>query len=262
MPRSHSSRCRNKFGALLLGAVALATALPASATTLLFESREITFDALPFSRNVYQCATCSVADWANVVLPGPLWEQASAKLLLPDVTAVLPTPPVGVPATLDLIPTLPGDDHSFIARVLDGVILQADPTFGQLATARVERDTQFTYTAGQVVHEITDTGGNRYILFSFDLAASATWDVTQIDGIAGFISLPTGWIYSSRVTTQDEVYASGGIADVFAMGGAAAFQMVPEPGTALLMLTGLGFVTARRRSLEDQRPEWPTTRAF
>jgi len=64
----------------------------------------------------------------------------------------------------------------------------------------------------------SERGCNRYILFSFDLAASATWDVTQIDGIAGFISLPMGWTYSSRVTTQDEVYASGGIADVFAMG--------------------------------------------
>lgn len=251
MPRSHEKHRLNILGALILGTLALATALPASATSLLFESRQITPDAPPFSRNVYQCSTCTVADWANVVLPGPSWEQASAKLLLPDVTVVLPTPPVGVPATLDLIPTLPGDDHLFIARVLDGVLLQFDPTFGPLATARVERDTQFTYTAGQVVHEITDTGGNRYILFSFDLAASAVWDVTQIDGIAGFISLPTGWVYSSRVTTQDEVYASGGIADVFAMGGAATFQKVPEPRTALLMLTGLGLAGVGRRRLRS-----------
>ncbi|MBW2242546.1 MAG: hypothetical protein JRH01_11215 [Deltaproteobacteria bacterium] len=106
----------------------------------------------------------------------------------------------------------------------------------------------------------SEQGCNRYISFSFDLAASAAWDVTQIDGIAGFISLgrhpdrwnrrlhqpgtsprstespassawdvtqidgiagfislPMGWAYSSRATTQDEVYASGRIADGFAI---------------------------------------------
>lgn len=244
MPRFHLG---STLVALILGAVAAATALPASATSLLFESRQFTLDAFPFSRNVYECATCTVADWENVELPGPAWEKATPKLFLPDVTAVLPTPPPGVPETLDLIPTLPGDEHRFIARLLDGVLLENDPTFGALATARVERDTVFTYTAGQVVHEITDTEGERYILFSFDLEASETWDVTQIDGIAGFIHLPTGWTYSSRVTTQDEVYASGGIANVFAMGGLATFQQVPEPGTTLLMLTAMGLVAAGRR---------------
>ncbi|MBW2394555.1 MAG: hypothetical protein JRG95_09815 [Deltaproteobacteria bacterium] len=42
----------------------------------------------------------------------------------------------------------------------------------------------------------SEQGCNRYISFSFDLAASAAWDVTQIDGIAGFISLgrhPDRW---------------------------------------------------------------------
>ncbi|MBW2395422.1 MAG: PEP-CTERM sorting domain-containing protein [Deltaproteobacteria bacterium] len=32
-------------------------------------------------------------------------------------------------------------------------------------------------------------------------------------------------------------------------GGAATFQLVPEPGATLLMLTGLGLVTVGRRSL-------------
>lgn len=223
---------------------ASALALPAGATTLLFESREITLDAFPISRNVYECDTCTQGDWDDVVLPGPAWEQATPKLLLPDVSAVLPTPPAGVPATLDLVPTIPGDDHRYIARVLDGVLLANDPVFGFLSTARVERDTVFTYGAGQVVHEVTDDEGRRYILFTFDLEASGTWDVSQLDGIGGFLRLPTGWSYSSRVTTRDEVYASGGVATVFSMGGAASFQLVPEPATATLLLAGLCLVGA------------------
>jgi hypothetical protein len=238
---------RRRASALSLSLLLAAAAAPAGATTLLFESREITTDAPPFSRNVYRCPTCSVADWDDVVLPGANWEKASPKLFLPDAVAVLPTPPAGVPATLDLIPTLPGDDHEFVARVLDGTLLQLDPTFGFLGLAHVERDTVFTYAAGEVIHEVTDDAGQRYVLFSFDLDASQTWDVTQVDGIAGYLSLPAGWSYSSRVASHDESYASGGVATVFAMGGMASFQLVPEPATGLLVMGGMALLARRRR---------------
>lgn len=242
-----TSRRRRRASTLVLSLAMAAAAAPAGATSLLFESREITTDAPPFSRNVYRCPACTVADWDDVVLPGANWEKASPKLFLPDASVVPPTPPASVPASLDLIPSLPGDDHEFVARLLDGTLLQIDPTFGFLALAHVERDTVFTYAAGQVVHEVTDTAGQRYILFSFDLDASQTWDVTQLDGIAGYLSLPSGWSYSSRVTTHDESYASGGVATVFAMGGMASFQLVPEPATGLLVMGGMALLARRRR---------------
>ena len=46
-----------------------------------------------------------------MVLPGPAWEKADPKLLLSEATAILPTPPEGVPASIDLVPGIPGDDH-------------------------------------------------------------------------------------------------------------------------------------------------------
>ena len=86
------------------------------------------------------------------------------------------------------------------------------------------------------------------LLFSFDLVAAETWDVSELDGIAGFVGLPDGWSYSSRVTSEDEVYASDGIATVFAMASAASWQFVPEPGGKVLLavaLLWLGVLGAR-----------------
>ena len=123
-----------------VGVSALAgLAAPAGAASILLESREFTTDFIPISRNVYQCPTCTLEDWETVVLPGPGWEKADPKLLLPEVAATLPTPPEGVPASIDLVPGIPGDDHLYIARVLDGVLLGRDATFGFLSLARVER---------------------------------------------------------------------------------------------------------------------------
>jgi len=233
----------------LVAAALVGLGVPAGATSLLLESRQLTVDFVPISRNAYSCPTCTLADWETVVLPGPAWEKADPKLLLPEVTAILPVPPEGVPASIDLVAAISGDDHIYIARVLDGVLLGNDPEFGFLSVARVERDTEFTFFAGQVVHEVTDADGGVYVLFSFDLAAAESWDVSELDGIAGFVSLPDGWRYSSRITSEEEVYASGGVATVFAMGAAATWQLVPEAGGKVPLAGALllvGFLGARR----------------
>jgi hypothetical protein len=51
--------------------------------SILLESRQLTIDFVPISRNVYSCPTCTLADWETVVLPGPAWEKADPKLGAP-----------------------------------------------------------------------------------------------------------------------------------------------------------------------------------
>jgi hypothetical protein len=89
----------------------------------------------------------------------------------------------------------------------------------------VQRDTVFHYGPGRVVHEVTDPAGNVYVLFSFDLALSATIDLNQVDALAG-LPVPPGWSYSSRVLESELLVVSNGLASLFIQGLIATYQRI------------------------------------
>jgi hypothetical protein len=214
--------------ATLLGLAALLPPAASAAESLLFEVRELTNVNPPFSRNVYACPLCTEEQFALVVAPSG-FEKAPGKLFLPSfATANLPTPPPGVAPGLDLVPDIPGDDFIFIAQVLTAQPVGFDPVFGFLAVASVQRDTLFRYDAGEVVHEVSDTQGNTFQLFSFGLDLLDSIDVSQVGALAG-LPYPPGWTYSSHVLGEDRWVSSEGLAGVFAQGQQASWQRL-EPG--------------------------------
>lgn len=221
---------------------------PAAAMPYVLEVREPNALDPPFSRYVYLCSACTLAQFADVVAPAG-FEKAGAKVFVPDEAVTAPTsPPAGVTPSLDLVLDIPGDDFFYVAQVLTAEIVALNATFGVFTLAQVERDTEFTYDAGRVVHEVHDPDGNTYVLFSFDEAVSNVVDLGLLDALGTF-PLPAGWSYSSRVLGQDLVVASGGVAHVFGQGSVASWQRVapvPEPGTALLVALGLAGLALRR----------------
>jgi hypothetical protein len=208
---------------LLLGIVGLlGAAPPARAQNLNLEFRLPTGENL-FARHVWLCGECDLADWAAAT-PAPGFQQVPARVdLFDSARASLPTPPPGIPAAVDFVPTVPGAESVYVAKVLAGQILGFDPVFQVLALAHVQRDTRLLYLPGRVVHQVTDPAGDTFTLFTFDLAVSGVVDLGQLGALAGF-PLPAGWTYSSHVLSSDLLVVSNGLASVFVQGGVATWQ--------------------------------------
>lgn len=240
--------------AAALLALALGAAAPVRATSFILEVHD-PIGPDPFTRYVYVCLQCTVAQHEAVTPPEGLVLQRAAQGMYSSASAVLPTIP-GVDPGLDLVPEIPGDDYFLTAEVLGASILEiAAPNV--FALVDVERDTQMTFDPGTVVHEATDPEGNVYILFAFDLALSPGIDPTVEGALAG-TPLPTGWSYSSRTLSESLLVDSGGLAKVFAQnfsGNSNSWQryaVVPEPGALALLAAGLGGLGLR--SLRRGRP--------
>ena len=222
-------------------------ASPVAAQEYILEVQEPTGENL-FARNVYLCADCTLAQFADVTAP-PGFIKAPPKLVVPDAAVTSrPTPPLGVAPGLDLVLDIPGDDFDFVAHVGDGELLGFVPGFGPFAISQVERDSVFQYDAGRVVHEVSDPDGSSWILFSFDIVQTA--DLDQLDSLSG-LPLPEGWSYDSRVLDQPIVIRSNGLAEVFTQGQLNLYQrydpaQVPEPGTLLLVGAGVAGIALRR----------------
>ncbi len=194
----------------------------------LLEVRELTAENPPFSRNVYVCKPECTLEQFEAVTPPQGFEKAPAKLFLPtEVTANLPTAPPGVAQSLDLIPEVPGDDFVFVAQLVSAIVVGNDPTFGIFAVASIARDTRYRFAAGEVVHIVTDTQGDRYVLQAIAVSLLDQYDPAVVGGLAG-TPLPDGWTYSSELLSTDLVAESGGLATVFAQGQYATWQRLPR----------------------------------
>lgn len=201
-----------------------------------------------FGRDTYNCPSCSLADFAALTVPAG-FQKAVPKRFLPSDWTSSAIPQPGTPASLDLILDLPGDEFTYVARVLSGLVYALNSPIGPLAVAQVERTTEFTYLDGDVIHEVVDTDGNHYILFLFALALEGTIDEDAVGSLAG-LPIPAGWTYASRMLDADLTVTSTGLTSVFSQGGANNWQLytpVPEPGSLVLLGGGAALLAFRAR---------------
>lgn len=201
----------------------------------------------PFARNIYIC-DCTLEEYLAVPLPGPNWKKnttatSQRTLIADEFTNVSPAPPTGTPATLDLIPEIPGPDHRFIARAMSGSVLGVGAQ-GAFLSVQVQRGFTWIFHAGSIVHTVTDPSGTEFVLFSMDGAAMATYDPSLLGGLSG-LDQPVGWSYASEILASELVVVTpSGVANLYASGNNIALWqelVVPEPVPALSP-TGLGLL--------------------
>lgn len=79
---------------------------------------------------------------------------------------------------------------------------------------QVERDTVFTYNAGEEVYELTSPEGDVYVMQSYAQIADRTLTIDDLPSLGGRLALPAGWSYAPRTLTEELVLDSGGLAYV------------------------------------------------
>lgn len=209
-----------------------------------------------FSGYNYICEDCTAEQYAAMVLPAG-YAKRNDRILLPSTSGGFPaTPPPGVPVGLDFVPDIPGEEFFFCCEIVNGAFVGSDPSGILFTSALVKRSNVFTYAAGEVLHELVDPQGNRWALFLIDVVLAQTMDPTVVGSLAGF-ARPAGWSYESRVLTEPlHVGTQNGLADnigqvalgVGVLGSWQRYEVVPEPGTLLLVAGGLAGIASARRS--------------
>ncbi|MDO8388882.1 MAG: hypothetical protein Q7V57_00210 [Actinomycetota bacterium] len=79
----------------------------------------------------------------------------------------------------------------------------------------VVRDTVFLFRAGSEVYELTDPGGQVYVMQSYSQKIDSTMSMERLPELGTTLQLPEGWTYTSRVLADDlRVLDTDGIAVV------------------------------------------------
>ena len=78
----------------------------------------------------------------------------------------------------------------------------------------VQRDTVYTYNAGEPVYELTSPEGDVYMMQSYAQIKDKNLTIDQLPSLGGRLALPLGWRYTTRTLTEDLELPSNGLAYV------------------------------------------------
>lgn len=105
-----------------------------------------------------------------------------------------------------------------IEMALRGTLITAvgQPTVGDqfYVPNQVQRETIYTYKAGQPIFVLTDSSGAEYVMQSYAQIVDRTLTYEQLPNLKARLTLPAGWDYSTRTLTQDLLMNSNGLAFV------------------------------------------------
>ncbi len=172
-----------------------------------------------FAALAYDCPQCTFEQWLAIEPPEG-WTKGPAQVLVADKGEMRSLPALdGVPAAMDFIDEVPGDEYQLIAKNLDGRIIEVGAA-GFVVEAQVMRDTQLEFNAGRRVHELTDPEGHVFVLFAYEVDPTHVV-IPDFDDAAFLADFPppTGWTYASRVLDEALVLDTTDIATVLAIRG-------------------------------------------
>jgi hypothetical protein len=69
----------------------------------------------------------------------------------------------------------------------------------------VERDTEFGFSEGREIYELSAPDGSVYVMQSYSVEVDPTLTADSLAGLGGRLALPEGWTFTSRVLDEDLV---------------------------------------------------------
>lgn len=78
----------------------------------------------------------------------------------------------------------------------------------------ISRTTNFIYKAGTTIYELTAPSGEIYVMQSYSQIVDQNLNIDGLATLSQQLKLPAGWVYSSRVLTQDLSLLAQGVAYV------------------------------------------------
>jgi len=169
-----------------------------------------------FSNLAYECNDCTFEQF-EALKPPRGWSKSPKQIIIPKGKLESHLTLDGVPSTLDFISEIPGNEFKLIAKSIEGKIVKFGFN-GIMVKSKVIRQTILHYPAGSRVHELTDSDGNIFVLFAYEVE-SVDFDRSyfqNIDAMANY-PYPRGWVYSSRIINENLELNSNGIATVLAI---------------------------------------------
>jgi hypothetical protein len=103
---------------------------------------------------------------------------------------------------------------SMETRVLGGMPMRSIATieFGDklpdrtpLSETSVARDTEFVFSKGREIHELTSPDGSVYVMQSYSIELDPDLTADMLSALGPRLDLPDGWSFASRVVEEDLV---------------------------------------------------------
>ena len=80
---------------------------------------------------------------------------------------------------------------------------------------QVERDTRYTYKAGELVYELSSPDGAIYIMQSYSQQVDPSLTIDQLPTLGSKLTFPTpDWTYSAHLLDHDYVLTTNGVATI------------------------------------------------
>ncbi len=138
--------------------------------------------------------------------------------------------------------TFGGIEMSLRAKIVTPL---GTPTVGQqfYVANTVQRQTVYTFNAGQPIYELIDPGKNVYVMQSYAQIVDKNLTINQLPTLGHILSLPTGWRYRAKTLRHSIKLTATGVAHVINDNLANSYQRMNKPS---LQLNGVPSKCARR----------------